>query len=565
MGEGQRCLAPLVVGRDYGHWRSFRVHGAECLAAGDEAVVRAIAAVAPREFEQIVKLLEPTWSHFAGIISNEDGVVAFTDICRSYPVFYGITSNGRVVVGPRAESVLDALGEYVVDDNAVVEALATGYVTGSDTLFCGLHQLRAGEIMVATRGAPISIKRWFVYAPLSCGGDNSRQLKERLASVTDLAIQRLIERAADAPIMIPLSGGLDSRLILCKLHELGCRNLKTFSYGPPGNPDAETARQVATELNVPWVFIPNTWSSTRTFFMDETRSRYWKFAGQLSTVPNFQDVETLAKLDRDGLMAPDAILVNGQTGDFISGGHISPKLIETDSTSDDFFDALIKKHYSLWQSLLTEENLSLFRYRIAERLGLPSAQTEIPPCDMPGLYECWEYEERQAKYVIHGQRSYEFFGRRWHLPLWDGDFVRFWQTVPVSEKLGQKLFITWLNEWNYKGLFAGHGRGAGAWSRRNSLFLLPTSILVRLLIGREKRDKLFRYARYFDRFGNQYAAQGFRFFARHAQDIRNPVSLFVLTWLAESGLHEHFPKKMDRGWTLPGRRNFLKIMDSGKG
>ena len=50
------------------------------------------------------------------------------------------------------------------------------------------------------------------------------------------------------------------------------------------------------------------------------------------------------------------------------------------------------------------------------------------------------------------------------------------------------------------------------------------------------------YARYFDRFGNHYQAFGWRHFARHAADARNPVSYYTRAWLEELGI----------GW--PGER-----------
>ena len=56
------------------------------------------------------------------------------------------------------------------------------------------------------------------------------------------------------------------------------------------------------------------------------------------------------------------IIVNGNSGDFISGGHI-PKILLTWKNSkdinllfDEIFEAHFYKHYALWDSLLSTEN-----------------------------------------------------------------------------------------------------------------------------------------------------------------------------------------------------------------
>ena len=41
------------------------------------------------------------------------------------------------------------------------------------------------------------------------------------------------------------------------------------------------------------------------------------------------------------------------------------------------------------------------------------------------VYEILEYENRQCKYVINGQRLYEYFKYEWRLPLWDNLYLDF--------------------------------------------------------------------------------------------------------------------------------------------
>ena len=75
---------------------------------------------------------------------------------------------------------------------------------------------------------------------------------------SQIQFKRIVEDTSNKNVWVPLSGGLDSRLVICKLKEHGCENLRAFSYGPPGNYEASAARHVAEVLKVPWVFVPDT-------------------------------------------------------------------------------------------------------------------------------------------------------------------------------------------------------------------------------------------------------------------------------------------------------------------
>ena len=69
---------------------------------------------------------------------------------------------------------------------------------------------------------------------------------------------------------------------------------------------------------------------------------------------------------------------------------------------------------------------------------------EYKKCGPEDIYEIWEYYERQVKFIIQGQRIYDYFGFDWYLPFWDGEAIRFWSEMPLELRKNQYLFKDYL-------------------------------------------------------------------------------------------------------------------------
>jgi hypothetical protein len=57
-----------------------------------------------------------------------------------------------------------------------------------------------------------------------------------------------------------------------------------------------------------------------------------------------------------------------------------------------------------------------------------------------------------------------------------------------------------------------------------------------VIAGRKAKEKFYDYARYVGHYGPYYAPWGFRRFLHVAEEIRNPVALFVRQWFEENPL-----------------------------
>jgi asparagine synthase (glutamine-hydrolysing) len=411
----------------------------------------------------------------------------------------------------------------------------TGYVTGSDTLIQGLKKLQSGESMIVNRpNNSVNISRYYRYYS---AGDESRSdddWVDELDVIMNNITQRMIDRAEERPIRVPLSAGLDSRVLVCKLHEAGYNDLEVFSYGPPGNWEARGAQTIAKRLDIPWRSVVINRKEAHQMFWSSEREKYWNFADGLSALPNFQEYYPISKLHSMGVLPENSILINGQSGDFITGGHVPKTLIQSDANVRTLLDIIIEKHYALWTNLMTIDRLERVEEKILKLLGV-SIDTELTAEELVSLYERWECEERQVKWVIHGQRVYDFFGYDWQLPLWDIELARFYQRVPIHLKLDQYLYRSWLERWNYKGLFLDFNPSVWRWPGV-SLAVVPLAKGVEMLLGGRAKRGWYKMFYYFGHSSDHYAPYSYSEYFQARNLIRNSTSLNGRVWARENYL-----------------------------
>jgi asparagine synthase (glutamine-hydrolysing) len=243
---------------------------------------------------------------------------------------------------------------------------------------------------------------------------------------------------------VPLSAGLDSRFIASGLAAAGYAKVHCVAYGRTGNREAVTSRAIAQRLGYRWSFVPYTNSSVRTASASADHRAYEAYADSLTAIPFPQDHPALTALRARGDALPDTVVVNGQSGDFITGNHI-PRALADNGDGDAatrttrILDALVAKHFKQWASLAAPDRMARTRALLAAEIdavgGLPADAGRDH-----GVYEYSEFIDRQAKYVVNGQRLYEYLGLDWRLPLWDRSYLDFWERAPRDAKVGQALY-----------------------------------------------------------------------------------------------------------------------------
>ena len=383
---------------------------------------------------------------YAWVLKEDDRIIASVDHVRTFPLFYG-QKNSSFYISDDAEWVRQQVNDLELDPIAKAEFQLAGCVTGSNTLFPNVKQLQAGEYLVATHSGnkvKLSLHRYYQFLHKEPVEYHEPGLRNKMHQVTIASIQRLIDYANGRQIVVPLSGGYDSRLIVTVLRKLGYRNVLTFSYGVAGNEESVYSKKVADALDLRWHFVEYSDELWREAWYTEERWQYQKWGSGWSSAPLTQDWLAVRELKKGDFVDENCVFVPGHSGDFVAGSHIPDQAFQASKfTQQDVVDAIFSQHYSLASLKIFNQTRKFWNKMILKRCKLGEISE---PWTFVDAFEQWDWQERQAKFICNSVRVYEFYGYDWWMPLWDLEFLNFWEIVPLALRKKRTWHINYVKE-----------------------------------------------------------------------------------------------------------------------
>ncbi|MFA5010590.1 MAG: asparagine synthetase B family protein [Ignavibacteria bacterium] len=474
--------------------------------------------------------------HFSFIVITPAIGFAVVDKIRSFPIYY-FRNDNNIYFSNSAPTLQRKFSLKDYDPSSILIFKMAGYTIGDSTILVEIKQLQSAEIIIVDlKTNSVSSNRYFRYFVDKTSTESEENLLEELHGKTIKTFTKMITSLNGAPVWIPLSGGLDSRLILALLLELKYDNITTYTYGKSGIWEIERAKFIAEFLNVKWHFIKFNPLKIRKYFNTFDRKKYFNYAGGLNSAPHLAEYYALLELRRKNYIPENAVIINGQSGDFTSGGHIPKLLLENNSEKIDintFLKVIIDKHYSLWSNLNDISNNKIISDEIIRLLDLFNKKV-FTKDQFAKYYELHECEERQAKFVVNGQRAYDWFGYEWRLPLWSDELIEFWMKVDWKIKFGQGLLLKYLKKYNFGKVFEDITLPPQFSYYPLWIKLLRPAITSYSKISSNQPDYLYRkYFLYFMTYSPMYPQSKFSEYLEDSKYHRNTVSYFSKYYLME--------------------------------
>lgn len=391
--------------------------------------------------QDVLSIVNNANGEFCIIKTDGKSLAAYSDVIRSYPLFYTVFHD-KLFLTDTAETLVECSNAKI---NPVFkkEYLAAGFVSGSYTLFDGIYTIQAGEFLfVETEKESPKLTSYYQYdtAPLSKLSEN--QLIAQLECVTNNVFDRLVRTLDGRQIVVPLSGGFDSRLVVQMLHKRGVSNVVCFSYGRKNSKECIYSKQIADSLGYRWIYVDLTLSRWRKIFKQPHAKKYLYNYDNISAIPYIQHYASMSiLLDGDFGIKKNCIVITGNSGDFLEGKNIHNDVFQRKIYSHDEVAYHIALQHDILagiEPLMDSEILSAIRHSIPDCEKFTADETVR-------ISERFNWRERQSKYVVADSRVYEALGVGWRLPLWDKELVCFWESVPPEIRAERGLYYKYVS------------------------------------------------------------------------------------------------------------------------
>lgn len=406
-------------------------------------------------------------------------ILATTGIANASQLFYK-EEGDNIVFSDDAYAL--AGKDFRLNRAAAREYQLQAYIHGDATLAEGVYKVEPYKYLIIS-GKRAEQKAYYDYA-LKKGEANDaprEELRRQCDAAFDAAFERAVQQLKGKQAVIPLSGGLDSRLMACMLKKHGIDDVICYTAGDPENYEVSTARRVAAKLGYKHYSYANDDFSIDP--QNEKHRAYLKYVCNLCNMPWTFEYRPASILVEKGIIPAGAVFMPGHSGDVLAGSL---------ATLTDLGHSASKKK--------TAVRLASARaFKKFDRSLTKSVLGRFPPdfeaYEAYGLAESFLLREWIAKNTLTSCRLYKFLGCDILLPYFDRNLLEFFKHLPLEHKIEENFYFNHLKEGIFKEFGvdfsiqqpAGMSAVRKQWKKDRIKSLIPASILQKILP--EPKDK----------------------------------------------------------------------------
>jgi asparagine synthase (glutamine-hydrolysing) len=375
------------------------------------------------DLDNFTSLISSLNGIFSVVIQKDNFVASAIDLTRVYPVFY-VYKHDKWYISDNPYSLVSL--DSRISEEALLQMRSLDTVFAGKTLVKDICQLEVGEIVEFKENGAQEKHRYFHYNVHYSQVQSSNV--DALEAVLKSSVERLVRRAAGRQIVMPLSAGYDSRIVISLLKESGYKNVLTYTMGTSSkNSECHVAKKVADTLG-----FENYSLNTEAIYRELDLSDFDEYVKHVGAFSNFcwiSEYVCVKWLQKNNLIDNDAIVVPGHAGDFFAGMDVTKSLV---SENDSLTLLSLRLLYNAFES---DSPMKLLK-SIKENLRIAYKNGNYPP----SLYLDFIYRNRLSSFASNSARCYTFLGYEVAFPLWDKSFLELMRRLPLGQLKNCSLY-----------------------------------------------------------------------------------------------------------------------------
>ncbi len=181
-----------------------------------------------------VRCIDPLRGMFAFALwdSRVDQLMLAVDRFGKKPLYYLLDAE-KLIFASELKSIMCHPGvSREIDDEALDEYFAYGYICAPRTIFKGVRKLSAGQRMIVRRDASADLAEYWHPNFAEPSQWDRRSRADLVAELRSLLIESVrLRMVSDVPLGAFLSGGVDSSAVVALMRQVDAAPVKTFSIG----------------------------------------------------------------------------------------------------------------------------------------------------------------------------------------------------------------------------------------------------------------------------------------------------------------------------------------------
>lgn len=353
---------------------------------------------------------------FAVIINTPQLKAAAIDGTRLYPLHYTL-SNGELTITDQPDNIL--CQENTLNEQGIQDYLTSSFTLAGETLINEISQIKPFHY-ITYNNKTLQEREYKNF--LFKKSDEQSLSEEQLAQTIRQAFTRVMESIRGRQVVVPLSGGYDSRLIATLLYQTGYKNVICYTLGDAESDECTTAIKVCKQFGYKIYQINSTTSQFTNFTQTAEYEQYYRFIGGLSNFTWLFEVPAILTLKREGVLEPNAVFMPGHSGDFLAGSQMYKSLLSDNSSIDAYISAIMNERF-------------IYGYN-------PNTQKKVKECLLTTINEGYTpmssfhwfmMQNLLSGSVNNAARVYEFFGYDVRLLYWDIPLMQSMLSLPFSD------------------------------------------------------------------------------------------------------------------------------------